>query len=286
MKAVLFDMDGVLYNSERRIAGAGETVQWLRARQIPHLFVTNTSSHGPAWLAAKLARFDIPGDADQIVTPAVAAAAWLRSKEESRRRSDLSNRERSDSDLNSDALQEKRTSKLALFMRPNARAEFAGLEWVSDDAESGADYVVVGDLGELWDFQTLTRAFRLLHSNPAAEILSLGRTRYWQAEDGLRLDVAPFTAALECAAGRTARVFGKPSAEFFDAAAQRLGIPPAEILMIGDDIEVDVGGAIQAGLRGALVKTGKFRMQDLEHSPRPDAVLDSVADLPGVWDSL
>jgi ribonucleotide monophosphatase NagD (HAD superfamily) len=51
--------------------------------------------------------------------------------------------------------------------------------------------------------------------------------------------------------------------------------------MIGDDIEADVRGAKDAGLRGILVRTGKFRQADLERSGvEPDAVIDSLAALP------
>jgi ribonucleotide monophosphatase NagD (HAD superfamily) len=53
--------------------------------------------------------------------------------------------------------------------------------------------------------------------------------------------------------------------------------------MIGDDIEADVGGAQAAGLKAALVKTGKFRAADLDHAIQPEIVLDSVADLPRWW---
>jgi ribonucleotide monophosphatase NagD (HAD superfamily) len=61
-------------------------------------------------------------------------------------------------------------------------------------------------------------------------------------------------------------------------------LEPGEVLMIGDDIAADAGGAQQAGLKGMLVKTGKFRPQDLEGAIRPDAVLDSIADLPEWWE--
>jgi phospholysine phosphohistidine inorganic pyrophosphate phosphatase len=96
----------------------------------------------------------------------------------------------------------------------------------------------------------------------------------------LQLDVAPFVAALEHASGKQAMVFGKPAAPFFHGAAEKLGIAPRDILMIGDDLEVDVGGAQRAGLMGALVKTGKFRASDLERGVTPDALLDSIASLP------
>lgn len=248
-------MDGVVYNDIHPIAGAVETVQWVEAHNIPHLFLTNTTSKSCAALSEKLLGLGIRAAETEILTPAGAAAEWLRSRE----------------------------GQIALFVRQPARSEFAGLPCLPDDAGRGAAYVVVGDLGDLWDYRTLNRAFRLLHDNPEAQLIALGMTRYWLAADGLSLDVAPFVAALEHATGRRALVFGKPAARFFLAGAERLGLEGGEVLMIGDDIDADVGGAQAAGLKGALVKTGKFRPADLEGAVRPDAVFDSIADLPAWW---
>ena len=257
MRAILFDMDGVLYNSGTAIEGAVETLRWVRAQGIPHLFVTNTSSRGRDVLIEKLARFGVAAAKDEILTAAAAAAQWLRMHA---------------------------SGPVALFVRPALRDEFVGLACVDEDAESGARYVVIGDLGETWDFRTLNRAFRLLHSDAESALIALGMTKFWEARDGLSLDVAPFVAALEHAARRRAVVFGKPARAFFEMAREKLGVPAAEILMVGDDIEIDVAGAQEAGLKGALVKTGKFRPRDLEGSFRPDVVLDSVADLRVWWE--
>jgi HAD superfamily hydrolase (TIGR01458 family) len=175
---------------------------------------------------------------------------------------------------------------VALFVRPDARADFnGGLPSVGEDAEAGARYVIIGDLGEAWDYRTLNRAFRLLQHNPEAQLIALGMTRYWQTADGPSLDVAPFVAALEHATGRRAIVLGKPSAEFFHAAADELGLARDAVMMIGDDIHADIGGAQAAGLIGALVMTGKFRSSDLEGEITPHVVLRSIADLPGWWNS-
>src|SRR6266853_4440138 len=131
MQALLFDMDGVLYNSEEPIQGAAETLAWVRNNKIPHLFVTNTTSRRRDALAAKLARFGIPASSSEILTPCEAAADWLRSR---------------------------RASNVALFLRPAARPAFEGLDLLPEDAESGAHYVVIGDLASAWDFATLNRA--------------------------------------------------------------------------------------------------------------------------------
>jgi len=255
LNGILFDLDGVVYIAEEIIEGAVETLDWVRSKGIPHLFVTNTTSHSRAALVEKLARFGIPATTEQILTPAAAAAGWMRNHG---------------------------ATAVALFVQSICRPEFEGLPCLPDDAERGADWVVIGDLAEQWDFRTLNRAFRLLHHNPEARLVALGGTRYWLAADGITLDVAPFVAALEHASGRQALVFGKPAKDFFYAAAERLDVPPGQILMVGDDAEVDIGGAQAAGLRGALVETGKFRASDLEFA-RPYVVLESIASLPAWW---
>jgi HAD superfamily hydrolase (TIGR01458 family) len=249
-------MDGVLYNAEEPIAGAAEAVNWVRSQGIPYLFVTNTTSRGRGVLVEKLGRFGILATADQILTPCVTAAAWLRSQE---------------------------PGNVALFVRPAARPDFEGLTCLPEDAETGAAYVIIGDLGEGWDYRTLNRAFRLLQHNPRARLIALGMTRYWQTPEGLSLDVAPFVAALEHATGRKAVVLGKPAAEFFHAAADHLGLPLQAVAMMGDDIHADIGGAQAAGLKGILVRTGKFRPSDLDTGVTPDLVLDLIAELPRRW---
>jgi HAD superfamily hydrolase (TIGR01458 family) len=136
----------------------------------------------------------------------------------------------------------------------------------------------VGDLGERWTFAALNRVFRLVHE-AGAELIGLGRSRYWRGPAGLQLDVGPMLAAVEYASGRRARVFGKPERAYFEALVSDVGLPAARVVVVGDDVESDVGAAMAAGLRGVLVRTGKFRPQDLEGPVRPDLVLDSIADL-------
>jgi HAD superfamily hydrolase (TIGR01458 family) len=121
-------------------------------------------------------------------------------------------------------------------------------------------------------------------AEPEPELVALGMSRYAQSADGLVLDVAPFVKALEHAAGCQAVVMGKPSEDFFEAALRELGVAASETVMVGDDLLGDVGGAQAAGMRAVLVRTGKFRPNDLKQSIQPDAVLGSVADLPRWWE--
>jgi HAD superfamily hydrolase (TIGR01458 family) len=256
MQAILFDLDGVLYQGDALLPGAAETVAWVRAEKVPHLFLTNTSSRPRSAIAKKLSRLGIEVPPSQILAPPAAAHAWLEAEG---------------------------IENVALFA-PDATAEdFAGLNLLPADAERGAGAVVVGDLGQSWSFGTLNRAFRLLVAKPAPRLLALGMTRYWHAEGGLQLDAGPFVAALQYASGIEPVVVGKPAPAFFDAAVAALNTTPARTLMIGDDIRGDVAGAQQAGLKAALVRTGKFRPSDLHGEIRPDAVLSGIGDLPMWW---
>lgn len=256
MPALLLDMDGVLYEEDRVVPGASEAVAWLRECGVSFLFLTNTTSRPRNALVEKLGRFGIETHEDEIFTPPVAASAWLA---------------------------RHAPGPAALFVPAATVAEFGDLPRLPEGAEHGAASVVVGDLGAGWDFETLNRAFRLLMDEPPAALVALGMTRYWRAADGLRLDVAPFIAALETASGAEAVVLGKPARPFFESAAARLGEKLEDLVMVGDDIVGDVQGAQRAGMRGLLVRTGKFWPADLEGSIRPDDVLGSIAELPEWW---
>ena len=87
----------------------------------------------------------------------------------------------------------------------------------------------------------------------------------------------------EYATQEQAILIGKPASEFFTLACQNMGVPLAATVVVGDDLEADVGGAKFAGCVGVLVRTGKFRPDQTKTSEiRPDAILDSLADLPSL----
>jgi len=258
MKALLFDLDGVVYQGDRVIDGAVETLRWCERGSIPHRFVTNTSSTSRRALVERLYGLGLSVSAEQIFAPPVAACAYLAARG---------------------------ATPAALFVRDATREDFEGLECLGDTAERGARSVVIGDIGGAWDFATLNRAFRLLMAEPRPILIALGMSRFAQGDTGLVLDVAPFIKALEHAADCEAVVMGKPAKKFFEAALRELGTAAADTVMVGDDVRGDVGGAQAAGLTGILVRTGKFRPPDLDGAVRPDAVLDSIADLPRWWEN-
>ena len=254
--SILIDLDGVVYQGGEFIDGARQTLQWIEQQKIPHLFVTNTTSRPRKALLDKLEKLGYSASTADIMTPAIAANEWL---------------------------SQRAMHRIALFLPPATWRDFEDVEVVPDDCESLVDAVVIGDLGDAWDFRLLNSAFRMLMREPAPRLVALGMTRYWRGSGGLQLDVAPFVKALEHASGSDAVVVGKPARAFFDAALARLGCVAADTLMIGDDIVGDIDAAQRCGIRGVQVRTGKFRAVDLERGIDPYAVLDSFADLPDWW---
>jgi HAD superfamily hydrolase (TIGR01458 family) len=157
------------------------------------------------------------------------------------------------------------------------------VELVERDAEvvllGGADET--DETGEVFAYENLNRAFAELDAG--ARLVCLHRNRWWQTSRGPLLDAGAFVAGLEYAAGVEAEVVGKPTRSYFEAALDALRARPEDAVIVGDDVETDIGGAKALGMRGVLVRTGKFEEKTLAAAePKPDAVIDSIADLPAL----
>jgi HAD superfamily hydrolase (TIGR01458 family) len=252
VRALLVDLDGVLYVEEEPVPGAAEAVAALRAMGLRLRFVTNTTSRPRAAIVERLGRlgFDVP--ADEVITPAALAVRHCH---------------------------ERGRERVSLLVGDAVKADFAELE----DRDHDVQAVIVGDLGRAFTYDVLNRAFRQVMDG--AELIALQRNRFWRTPDGLSLDVGPFVAALEYATATDALVVGKPAKAFFDAALGEMDASPAEAAIVGDDVESDVGGGQRAGLSGILVRTGKYREDMVARSGvEPAATVDSIADLPALFE--
>ena len=238
--------------SGEAIAGAGDAVRALRDDGHRLRFVTNNTTRTRDRLAEQLRGLGIELDGAELATAPLAAAKLLAGRR-----------------------------VLALTMEA-VRGDLAtGVELVDD----GADVVLVGgadetdETGRVFSYENLNRAFAALEGG--ARLICLHRNRWWQTARGPLLDSGAFVAGLEYAAGVEAEVVGKPSRAYFDAALTELEAEPEVAVMVGDDVEADVAGAKAVGLRGILVRTGKFREDTLAAAdPPPDGVVASIAELP------
>lgn len=241
IRGVLFDLSGVLYVGSKGVEGASRSLKTLRQSGIAVRFVTNVTRQPARGILEKLTKMGFEVKDEELITAPRAARAYLI------------------------------THSLSpyLLIHPALEAEFSDLVTDSPNA------VLLGDAGNDFSYANLNRAFRLLVEGAA--FLAMGNNHYFRENGGLSLDIGPFVAALEYACGKKAVILGKPSRDFFRAAVDNLGCSPEETVMVGDDALADVDGALAAGIKGILVRTGKYQPGDESKITRPGAeILDDM----------
>ena len=246
IKGLLFDIGGVLYVSNTPIAGAIKTIERLRLT-FPMRFLTNTTRRTPVSIMHKLFEMGFLVKQEELFTALDASKAYVK--------------------VHNGSVYTVMTEEAAAFF---------------DELRSDTpDYVVVGDAYTNFEYHRLNDAFR--HLLGGAKLIAAAKNKYFKDEDNmLSLDAGGFIQTLEFAAEIEAKIIGKPSKDFFHLAVDSMGLKPEEVLMIGDDIISDIKGAQDAGLKTALVKTGKFQTSDLTRGIQPDTILSDVTELPTI----
>jgi len=250
VRLVCLDIDGTLTDGILGpvIPDTVEAVRRIREEmRLPVRFVTNTTSLPHRALADDLRERGYLEQASELVTPVTVARR---------------------------VLPDRGHARGILHAERAAREDFA---WFQDDPEGPA--VLLATEAHDLRIADLEPSFRRILEGAA--FYTLQRNRYFKKGDALVTDLGPVAAFLGYAAGREAETLGKPSVLLFDSVAKEAQVSRAEIVMVGDDAEFDVSASVALGMRGVLVRTGKFRPEDAARfTPRPTAVLDSVADLP------
>ena len=248
VRGLLLDLEGVLYQEGEVIPGALEAIGAMAESGLTLRFLTNTTVRPRSGIVDRMRAMGFDAEPAQIFTPALAAGHLL---------------------------SQAGIHRLHLAAPLALAEDFAGFELVGENA----DAVVIGDLHTDFTWERLDGLFRMVLGG--AQLVALHRNRFCRRGGRLSLDLGPFVAALEYATGIDAVVAGKPSQRFFSSAVENMALEPGEVVMVGDDIEADIGGALAAGLRAVQVKTGKYSPRDDRHPRgRPSARLPSIADLP------
>ena len=245
---ICIDVDGTLTDGVRGpvLPGAIEAVRALRAETTVRL-VTNTTSVPYAEFASFLGKQGLLDSADALWTPVRVAR---------------------------DALLARGHESGLLIADPGQRSDYG---WFREDPHGPA--VLLATEAHDWTVAALQPAFRRLLDGAA--FYALSRNRYYRKAGTMVTDVGGVAALLAFTGGREPETFGKPSRLLFEAIAREVSSNIAEMVMVGDDAEVDVSASIALGMKGVLVKTGKYRAGDEARvSPAPSAILDGIGDLP------
>lgn len=254
-RAVLFDMDGVLYRGKQRLDGVSELLAFLDAHGAGYACITNNASMTPEQYEEKLGVMGIAMPAASVVTSAIATGRALRAE------------------------YPRGTRVSIVGMRGLRDALLADGHFVEDDARpellvQGADFELT--------YATLRRAALLIRGG--ARYIATNPDKTFPSEEGLIPGAGAVMAALVAATDTTPTVIGKPAPAMFHVAAEMLGARPAETLVIGDRLDTDIAGAVAAAMPSAMVLTGVSTRQEAEEGPtRPDAIFADLPELLAAW---
>jgi NagD protein len=257
----LIDMDGVVYRENQLIPGVKEFFQVLLGSGTPFVFLTNNSSPTPEDLAVRLGHLGLPGfSVGHFYTSALNTA---------------------------DFLSETHPACTVFVLGEGGLLTALHERKIANDGIHPS-YVVVGEGALSMEklakaHSCIERGARLLATNPDNWCPVSG--------DGTRPGAGATCAFLEASTGRRAYYLGKPNGYMFHRARRRLaeiagGAMPEQIVVIGDTMETDIRGAIEAGLQAYLVLSGSTTIEHLaDYVYQPTRVLSSIADLIDELDS-
>ncbi len=244
---ILFDLDGVFYVSNQAIDGGQKLINSLRNKSIPFRFLTNTTTKTRREIREKLGSFGLLIDEKEIFSAAYIGINYLRSIG---------------------------SPPCHLLIHDNIYSDYSEF----DVHDRKPEFVVIGDRGNKWNYDDLNKAFRCLMEG--AGLIALHKGRYFQTLQGLEIDIGAIITGLEYSSGQTAISLGKPNPNFFQTALEDISIGSRKAIMVGDDLINDIGGAQRTGMKGVLVRTGKFRKSDLSYSHvKPDFIIESINEL-------
>jgi 4-nitrophenyl phosphatase len=250
IKAVILDMDGVLWKSNEPLCDLNELFQKFRANHLQFLFATNNALRTVAQYVEKFKSLGVQVSEEQILTSAIATGYLL-------------------------AKDFPHGGPIYIMGSPALEATLKeyGFTFTEDDP-----IVVVGGLDPNVSYDRLKKASLFIQSGVPFYFTNTDPT--YPTPEGLCPGAGTFLAALETASGVKAKIAGKPMPFLFEACLQRMGTLPEETLTVGDRIETDIIGGFRAGCKTALVLSGVSSSSDLEGLTRkPDFILENVMQL-------
>lgn len=263
-RGFVLDIDGTLIRRDAQephrtyaVPGAREALEAIHRSGRPFALFTNGTHIAPEAVAAELRAVGLEVAAEQVLTPVESAVAFLA---------------------------RSRSAQRVLVVATGSTAERmagAGVDLLADDdPPEHADAVFVAHVHDV-SMLVLERAARAVVAG--ARLLTASYLPAYAGADGpIFSRGAMATAAIAKASETRPTVVGKPSAAAVRAIGDRLGLPSADLAVIGDDLRMDVGLGRTGGSRTVLVRSGISGAIDLAALPpgrRPDGVVETVAQL-------
>ncbi len=251
IKAVILDMDGVLWAGDDALIDIPAAFRKMRDQDLKVILTTNNATKTAAQFVEKVRSFGVDLEPDQIINSPMAVADILEQRFPGGGPVYIFGEEGVRTTLREHGYYHAEENVLAVVIGLNRQATFA-------------------------DFSAATRLIRagapFIGTNPDPT--------YPQPNGTLIPGGGAFVAFFEASTGVTPTIAGKPFPFLFQLALKRLGLPPAQTLAVGDRLDTDIIGAREAGCRTALVLSGASKRKDLEgFSPQPDVVANDLIEL-------
>lgn len=254
IRALLIDMDGVLWVGQRPLPGVRPFFEFLRARQIRFILVSNNATRRAEYTVQRLKGIGVEIAPDNILTSADATPRWLASKMPGVKKAFVVGEE-----ALLDALRE------------------SGIDSVPENADA-----VIAGLDRNLTYEKLKRA--TLEIRRGAKFIATNTDRTLPTEEGLTPGAGSIVAALAAATDVEPLVIGKPGRPMFDLALEMAGTKVTETAMLGDRLDTDIDGAAAIGLTTLMVLTGvSTRVEAANNKYNPDFIFDDLVALEDAW---
>ena len=253
-KALICDMDGVIYHGNKVLPGTAEFIDWLKRENKEYLFLTNNSGLTPRELQQKLERLGLDVPEERFYTSALATAAFLRDQAPS----------------------------CSAYVIGEAGLLNALYDVGVTMNDYDPDYVIVGE-GRAYSLDTLTKATNLVMKG--AKLIGANSDASGPVENGIMPACRALIAPIEIATGKTAYFCGKPNPLMMRSALKMLGVHSADSVMIGDRMDTDIITGTESGMSTVLVLSGISSLETVDQfAYRPTVILDGVGDIPRIAD--
>ena len=250
-KGFILDVDGVICRGRKPIVEGIEAVKKLRDMGKKIVFVSNNSTRSRRIFVERFSRFGLDVSEDEIILATYATARFIAN--------------------------ESKNAKVFTTGEEGLieELELAGLKVVDYDE---AEYLVVGSNRRI-DYNIMTKALRLCLRG--VRYVATNPDRIFPGEDGPIPGTGMIIGALYWMTGRLPDVIvGKPSKVIMEEALRMLDLKPEDVVVVGDQVEIDVRAGREIGATTLLVLSGVTKKEDLSrYDERPDYVLNDLGEL-------
>jgi 4-nitrophenyl phosphatase len=249
IRAMIIDMDGVLWHGTVPQPGLCEFFATLRDLGIRFILATNNASQTQDQYVKKLADMGVTVSKSQVLTSGMATALYLAEHNDPASTRVFVVGE----DGAYGPLREQGFTLTSLYELPTLKTPSA----------KGADIVVCGKDSTLTWAKLATAT---LNIRAGAKFVGTNGDTTLPTEYGITHGNGAILAALTAATGVLPTIIGKPEPIMYRQAMKLLGSDPAETIAIGDRLETDILGAVRAGIRSLMVLSGISSEEDLRTS--------------------